>query len=111
MNDMRDYIGDFIKIDGRMIHYRLVTAGDYMRAKHGLTDDGYEDFVENNYEQYQLLSQIMGLKQSCFLLRRTSHSCGSLSDNLYSLKNRLIRELREKYDFEFDDDFVENYGH
>jgi len=108
---MREYIGETISIDGRGIYYRLVTAYDYLRAKHGLDDEECENFVEENYEIYRKLNQIMALKQSCFLLRRTSYSCGSLSDHLYDLKSTLIKELREKYGFEFDDLFVENYGH
>ena len=51
----------------------------------------------------------MALKQSCYLLRRTSYSCGSLSDGLYRLKNELIAELETNFNFSFDDDFVENF--
>ena len=106
---MREYTGDQLKIDGRMICYRLVTATDYLRAK-GLTEDEAEAFVENKYSTYELINQIMALKQSCFMLRRTSYSCGSLSDGLYRLKVRLIRELREEHRVEFDDAFVERNG-
>lgn len=105
---MRAYIGDGIQIDGRMIGYRLVTARDYLNAK-GMTEEEVEDFAENKYSLYQTISQIMAIKQSCWLLRRTSYSCQSLSDSLYSLKNRLIREL-EANGFEFDDEFVERNG-
>jgi hypothetical protein len=90
-----------------MIPYRLVTAYDYFKAKK-YSEDQIEVFFDN--EIGDLVSQIMGLKQSCYLLRRVSYSCQSLSDNLYHLKNRLIHELRDNYSFEFDDDFVEQYG-
>lgn len=106
---MREFIGDHIHIDGRMIAYHLVTAHDYLKAKNGWSEEQVEDYVETNYERYTLINQVMALKQSCFLLRRVSHSCGSLSDHLYQLKNRLIRELEQKFSFDFDDDFVENY--
>ena len=106
---LRDFIGDKISIDGRMIEYRLVTATDYLKAK-GWSEDQIHALYEEKYEVAQTINQIMGLKQACYLLRRTSHSCGSLSDDLYSLKNRLIIELKEKHDFEFDDDFVERDG-
>jgi hypothetical protein len=109
---IRGYLGDYLHIDGRYIWYRLVTAADYLRAKQIIiNDEELEDFCENNYKIYELITQIMALKQSCFLLRRVSHSCGSLSDGLYDLKLRLIYELKEQYDFEFDDEFVDNYGH
>jgi len=104
---MRDFIGDNIHIDGRMICYRLVTANDYLRAKNEWSEEEVDQFVEKNWEAYTLITQIMALKQSCFLLRRVSHSCQSLSDGLYSLKLRLIRELREEHQIEFDDEFVE----
>lgn len=104
---MRDFIGEYISIDGRMIPYRLVTATDYFEAR---------KYSENQIDKFfdcevgELVSQVMGLKQSCYLLRNTSYSCQSLSDGLYALKLRLIHELKDKYNFEFDDDFVENYG-
>lgn len=106
---MREYIPKRISIDGRNIEYRLVTASDYLEAKNEWSEEQIEEFCENNEEAYQLINQIMALKQSCYLMRRVSHSCGSLSDDLYTLKVRLIHKLREKYQFEFDDDFVENY--
>ena len=106
---MREYIGDHLKIDGRMICYRLVTATDYLRAK-GMTEAQAEAFMDDNHAAYELINQIMALKQSCFMLRRTSYSCGSLSDGLYRLKGRLIRELREAHGVEFDDAFVERNG-
>lgn len=106
---MRDFIGDHIHIDGRMIAYRLVTASDYLSAK-GMSDDKIEKFQDKRYPVFQLINQIMALKQSCFLLRRTSHSCGSLSDDLYDLKNRLIKELKEVHNYDFDDEFVERDG-
>jgi hypothetical protein len=102
---MRDFIGDRIEIDGRMICYRLVTAFDYLTAK-GYSESKAEELLEG--EVGRLLTQIMALKQSCFLLRRTSHSCQSLSDGLYDLKMRLILELKEKHNFEFDNKFVES---
>ena len=104
-----------IKIDGRDIAYELVTASDYLVAKNidelGFCEDveDLENWIENNYEIYERLTQIMALKQSCYLLRRTSHSCQSLSDGLYKLKNELIIELKEKYNFDFDDNFVESF--
>lgn len=107
---MREYIPGRISIDGRNIEYRLVTASNYLEAKNEWSEEQIEEFCDKNYEAYILINQIMALKQSCYLMRRVSHSCGSLSVDLYALKLRLIHELREKHQFEFDDDFVENYG-
>ena len=106
---MRVYLGDHLHIDGRMICYRLVTVSDYLRAK-GMSDAEVADFADKRYKVYEMINQIMALKQSCFMLRRTSYLCGSLSDNLYNLKMRLIRELKDVHGYEFDDDFVERDG-
>ena len=112
---MREYIPNNIKIDGRNIPYSIVTAEDYLIAKNILnnTDDNYEEIFEKweeeNYEIYEMITQILALKQSRFLMRHVSYSCGTLSDGLLVLKNKLIIELKEKYNFDFDDDFVENY--
>lgn len=108
---MRDYIGDHIRIDGRMIHYRLVTAFDYLEAKNEWSDEQIEEFIDKNGDAYDLITQIIALKQACFVMRRVNYSCQSLSDGLYELKRRLIHELEEKYNIVFDDEFVDNYGH
>ena len=75
-----------------------------------MSEKEVEDFSEKNHYVYERITQIMALKQSCWLLRRTSYSCQSLSDGLYSLKLRLIHELRDEFNFEFDDELVERNG-
>ena len=109
--ELREYIGDSkLRIDGRMIPYQLVTAVDYLYAKNEeWSQEDLEKFTEDNNEVYTIISQIMGLKQSCVLLRHTSHSCQSLSDDLFDLKLKLIWELKEKFNYEFDEDLVESY--
>ena len=106
---MRDYIGGELRIDGRQIVYQLISAWDYLQAK-GMTEKEVEQFQNDHYPAYALITQIMGLKHACFLLWRTTHSCQSLTDNLYKLKMRLIRELRDEHNYEFDDKFVEDFG-
>lgn len=103
---MRDFIGDNIHIDGRMICYRIATAEDYLTEK-GWSEKKIEKFTDQKDEAYTLLNQIIALKQACFLFRRVSYSCGSLAEDLYSLKVRLIRELKDIHQFEFDEDMVE----
>lgn len=105
---MRDFIGDRIRIDGRMIGYKIFIASEYLIAT-GMTEEQVNDFIDNKYECYILINQIIAIKQSCWLLRRTSYSCQSLSDDMYNLKIRLIRELKDKYDYDFDDDLMEQY--
>jgi hypothetical protein len=105
---MRDFIGDHIEIDGRMIGYRISTASEYLMAK-GLDEEEVEDFSEANYDIYKLINQIIAIKQSCWILRRTSYSCGSLSDDMLDLKYKLINELKELYDYDFDDEIMEEY--
>jgi hypothetical protein len=105
----RDYIREFVDIDGRMIPYRIFTATVYLEEK-GYLEEEIEKMFEEQYEMCQTLNQIIALKQSCYLLRHTSYSCNSLSENLFSLKLRLIKELKDKYNFEFNEDLMENDG-
>ena len=107
---MRDYIPNYsLKIDGRNIPYTIVTARDYL-LRVGLIDeseDSFEDFVEKNYEVYQRISQIIGLKNSIFLLSRTTHSCQSITDNLKILESELWVDLKDNYNFEVLDEVLE----
>ena len=93
-------------IDGRNIPYPVFTASGYLTEHDGI--ENIEEFCDSHEESVELLNQIIALKQSCFLLLHTSHSCGSLSDSLYDLKLRLIQELQEKCNYSFDDDWMES---
>ena len=103
---MRDYINRNIRIDGRLIPYPVYISWEYFELHDGIED--VEDFVDSNPAIEELVTQILALKQSCFLLRNTTHSCKSLSDSLFSLKLKLIKELKEKYNYNFDDVWMEN---
>lgn len=107
--ELRDYIGGKLRIDGRQIPYRISTAYEYLFVK-GIvtTEEAVELWIEENEEAYKLLNQIIALKQSCFLLRYTTYSCGSLSDDLYDLKLDFMMDLKKEYGIEFDD-LVETY--
>lgn len=106
---MREYIKKRIRIDGRCIPYPVFTCFQYLMEHDGLSEAEIYEFMETKYEQYQKINQIVALKQSCFLLRHTSYSCGSLSEDLYSLKQCLIGELRKNYPYEFDDTWMESF--
>lgn len=66
--------------------------------------------IDYNNELYIIINQIIALKQACFLFRRITHSCGSLSSDLFSLKMNLIHKLNKEYNFNFDEDFMERDG-
>lgn len=109
---IRPYIGsEKLRIDGRTIPYPLVTAGDYLMAKNpSMTDEELETYVDEKYEQYTSLNAIIAMKQSCFLLRHTEYSCGSLSDDLFRVKGLMVAAHNEKYpDEPFDENFYEHY--
>ena len=80
---MRDYINRNIRIDGRLIPYPVYISWEYFELHDGIED--VEDFVDSNPAIEELVTPILALKQSCFLLRPTTHSCQSLSDSLFSL--------------------------
>lgn len=104
---MRDYIPNRnFCIDGRNIPYPVFTSCDYFALHDGVED--IERFTDSHSELNELVSQIMALKQSCYLLRHTSHNCGSLNEGLYHLKLRLIAEAKEKFNYSFDDEWMES---
>lgn len=105
----RDYIKERLSIDGRTIPYRIFNANVYLEEK-GYSEEKREKMFEESYNLCQTLNQIIALKQACFLLRHTAYSCGSLAEDLYELKNRLITELQDEYNFEFDEDLMDNDG-
>lgn len=102
---MREYINKTCRIDGRMIPYPVFTSGEYFALHDKIKN--VDDFIDANPEIEELVTQVLALKQSCFLLRHTTYSCQSLNDGLYHLKLRLIKELKEKYNYEFDDAWME----
>lgn len=105
---MREYIKNKIWIDGRNIPYPVYTVADYLKEHDNISEDAVDEFIESNYNLYQKINQIIALKQSCYLMRRVAYSCGSLSDDLYALKLRLIHEIKEQYDYVFDDQWMED---
>jgi len=109
--ELRDYgCEDNLRIDGRNIPYQIFTAAHYLYAKNeDWSEEDIEKFQEENNGIYERITQIIALKQSCVLLRNTSHSCQSLSDRLFDLKLELIRELSDKYNYDFDEELFENY--
>jgi hypothetical protein len=109
--ELREYgCEDNMHIDGRNIPYQLITAHDYLYAKNEeWSEEDVEKFQEEQCSIYDRITQVMALKQACVLLRHTSHSCQSLSDGLFDLKLELIRELSDKYNYDFDEELVESY--
>jgi len=106
---MREFIGGKISIDGRKLPFEIVTAYDYAIAKRWIKDEAdFENTYEENSGKYELITDILALKSSHFLLRRCSHSCGSLPDSIYYIMNVKCIELNQKYGEEFDFDMI--YG-
>jgi len=102
---MRNYIDKPISIDGRAIPYPVHTAAGYLKYHDHVED--LDDMFDNHYEIVECINQILGLKQSCFLLRHTTHSCQSVSDSMLRLKERLIKELSDKHNYVFDEAWVD----
>ena len=90
-----------LNIDGTQIAYGIRSAADYYQQIEGYSPSQVDNMIDNHYEEYQLVGQIIGLKISCFLLRHTTHVCESLADSLIALKKELIKQLYEKYHYIF----------
>lgn len=106
---MRAYLGlNDLKIDGRQIPYLAENARDYLELHDKIEDvDAYieDDDAPQNWQIYSLINQILAVKQGCYLLRHTTHTCESLCDSLLELKMRLIKELKDEYSYVFDDEW------
>lgn len=98
-----------LHVDGSLIPYDILTAADYLCKKEGMAQKDIERFQDQDPYLYEMLTQILSLKAACFVFRHTSHVCGSMADALFSLKCRLIEELKGK-GIDFDDDFVEEHA-
>lgn len=101
---MREYIKKDITIDGRNLPYKIYTAKGYLETV-GYSNKQIEQFEDGDIEE--IITEIIALKHSSFLLRNTSHSCNKLPDSLIWLKNYLISKLKHEYEFDFDESIVE----
>lgn len=102
---LREYRKTRLHIDGRNIPYPADTAMAYLTEHDGMTE---EEIEEMDPELYTRLNQIIGLKQSCFLLRHTSYTCESVPDDLLALKKELIKEVKQRFQYDFDDAWMES---
>lgn len=94
-------------IKGKCIPYLITNTADYMIIHDGISQEEFEQILDNNYGLYQKVSQVIGLKQSLFLLFHTTGLCQSNHDALIDLKKQIIEELKNKYSYEFDEEWFE----
>ena len=83
---LREYRKTRLCIDGRSIPYPADTALVYLMEHDGMTKEEVEAMDPKLYTR---INQIIGLKQSCFLLRHTSYTCESVPDDLLALRRLL----------------------
>ena len=85
-----------MKINGKEIpFYPVVNAHDYLMTHDKMSQEEADAFKDQYDELYEMLNQIIALKHSCYLLRQCTHSCQSMSDDLYKLKKKLVRISRK----------------
>ena len=95
------------KINGLHIPYAVSNVGDYYRMIEHYTPEMVDHMVDFEGERTSLINQIIGLKISCYLLRHTTHICESVPDDLAALKIELIKQLKEKFDYDFKEEDME----
>lgn len=100
-------MGKNLIIKGDSIPYKVTNVAEYLLLHDGLSQKEIEKLLDNNYELYLKISQIIGLKQSLFLLWHTTKICQSTHDSLLELKINLIKELKEEYSYVFDEKWFE----
>lgn len=103
----REYIKQEIHIDGRTIPYPIFTSTGYFAVHDRIKN--VSEWTEEHVDIEELVTQIIALKQSGYLLSHTAYSCQSLSDGLFDLKHNLIKILREEYGYNFDEKWLDNY--
>ena len=95
-------------INGKQIPYTVTNAADYFMIHDQISLKEIDSFIENNHDLYKIVSEIIGLKISCFLLWHTTNVCQSLHDSLVDLKKSLIKELKTDFGYIFDEAWLEN---
>lgn len=93
---------DRLHIKKEDVGYSIETVIGYLMKKNGYSIEEANIYMEENEEIGVLINQIIALKWSNTLLRHTT-VCESLSVDLVKLKNSLIKDLKDKYNIEFDE--------
>lgn len=68
------------------------------------------DFTDEQYEEDQHIQNILSMEVAIYLTRRTSGCCGTIIDNLRSIRNEFIKTYEDKWkrtflDYNSDVDF------
>lgn len=99
-----------VHIDTVIPAFEITSAAKYLAVHDGLSQEEIDNVIDGMPELYQKLTQVLAVKHSISLLRRTGGLCQSLTDSLIILGIELERELKAKYNYDFDDVWLDAYG-
>jgi hypothetical protein len=80
------------------------TAYEYIERAYGLgTDLKVDHYIDENYDEIQMLRQIIALDVSIYVMRRTNCVCGS---NIDALRD-MFEEKKQEYEKKFKRDYID----
>ena len=79
----------------------VITGNQYFELSEGIPEEELEDYIENNWEEYCLISEIIALEVSLYCIRRVSRAGGENSDAI----RRIIQEKIAEYEKTFNKSF------
>lgn len=79
----------------------VTTSYKYLVSRDGISDD--VDFTDEQENEMEALQNILSMEVAIYLTRRTSGCCGSIIDNLRSLRRDFISKYEAEYKISFID--------
>lgn len=90
--------------------YKIDFADGYFERK-GMTQNEIDEFCENdnNYEIWKKINQVISILIARFLFSHTRGGyAGEMMDYLIDLVDEIIKETKEKYNYEIDLEMIRN---
>lgn len=79
----------------------ISTAFEYLKTRDNISEDA--DYTDEQEKEYDYLQNILSIEVSIYLTRRTSGCCGSIIDNLRTLRIYFILKYEKKFNKPFID--------
>lgn len=83
----------------------VTTLFEYLETAKGdtLTEEEYEDFLETNFEESELLREIIAIEVAIYIMRRTNCLCASNIDAM----RQMAREKERAYNGTFNKAYLD----
>lgn len=81
----------------------VITGNQYLELVEMMSEDEIEDFIENNWDEYSLLEEIIALEVSIYCIRRVSRAGGENTDAIRRIRMEKIAEYENTFNKSFQD--------